>query len=192
MTTKMKRCVKLGCVIAGMFAALGLVGFIFPERILCIDSGKVQADVILVLGGGSGERPARAAELFRSGAAPKILVSGVGDCTNCRQFLMAAGVPASAIGIECRSRTTRENAEFSILLLRGQGAKTAIIVTSWYHSRRALNCFRHYAADIQFFSRPSHCSYARSEWSRAGIWHYVRSEYVKIPAYWLCYGICPI
>ena len=176
----------------GLLAVAGMVGFSFPQQMLCVESRDVHADALVVLGGGPGERPARAAELFRSGAAPRIIVSGTGDCTNSLQILMAAGVPASAIELEGRSKTTRENAEFSIALLRVQGAKSAIIVTSWYHSRRALRCFRHYAPEIQFYSRPSHYAYARSEWSRARIWRYIRSEYVKLIGYWLRYGICPL
>jgi hypothetical protein len=44
-------------------------------------------------------------------------------------------------------------------LLRQMGAKRVIIVTSWYHSRRALACFEHYAPDIKFYSRPSYFGY---------------------------------
>jgi uncharacterized SAM-binding protein YcdF (DUF218 family) len=104
---------------------------------------------------------------------------------------MAKGVPASAIELECNSKTTRENAEFSIALLRKRGAKSAIIVTSWYHSRRALRCFRHYGPDIQFYSRPSCVAYTRAEWRGAGSWGYIRSEYEKLVGYWLRFGICP-
>lgn len=175
----------------GLLAAAGVVGWLFPLQILYLDSGDVRADVLVVLGGGAQERPARAAELFRSGAAPRIIVSGAGDCTNNLLILMAAGVPGRAIELEGRSETTRENAAFSIALLRAAGAKSAIIVTSWYHSRRALACFEHYAPDIKFYSRPSRNAYPRSEWSHAGLWHYIRAEYLKIPGYWLRYGICP-
>ena len=39
------------------------------------------------------------------------------------------------------------------------GAQRVIIVTSWYHSRRALACFEHYAPDMKFYSRPSYFGY---------------------------------
>ena len=53
--------------------------YFYPEKFLCVDSGKVSADVIVVLGGGSHERPLRAAELFKQRAAPRIILTGLGD-----------------------------------------------------------------------------------------------------------------
>jgi uncharacterized SAM-binding protein YcdF (DUF218 family) len=175
----------------GLLAAAGMVGLLFPQQVLCVESGDVHADALVVLGGGFGDRAARAAELFRQGSAPKVIVSGSGDCTINLELLTNAAVPASAVQLESRSNTTRENAEFSVSLLRADGVRRAIIVTSWYHSRRALSCFRHYAPEIEFYSKPSYSNYARSTWSRTGVWRDVRAEYMKIPGYWLCYGICP-
>jgi len=180
--------ISLGAVVALLVAALAC--YLFPHQILTVDSGPVKADALVVLGG-IPDRAGHAAELFKQGDAPEILVSGNGDCVSNEKLLEQDGVTNAAIILECSSHTTRENAEFSIALLRAQGAKSAIIVTSWYHSRRALSCFRHYAPEIQFYSRPSHYAYARSEWSRAGIWRYIRLEYMKILGYWLRYGICP-
>ena len=82
-----------------------------------MDSGPVNGDVIVVLGGGSQERPERAAELFKEHAAPRLIISGFGDGENRRRQLMAAGVPANVIELENRSRTTKENAEFTVKLL---------------------------------------------------------------------------
>ena len=108
------------------------------------------------------------------------------------KLLEKDGVTNAAIILESKSRTTRENAEFSIPLLRRMGAHRVIIVTSWYHSRRVLACFEHYAPDIQFYSRPSYFAYPRTEWRPKGISGYVKSEYVKLPGYWVCYGVCPM
>jgi uncharacterized SAM-binding protein YcdF (DUF218 family) len=163
----------------------------FPQQVLVLDDGQPQADTIVLLGGGSGERPVRAAELFRSNAAPKILVSGAGDAQGNRLLLMNRGVPRSAISLEPNSKTTKENAQFSIPLLRATGAKRVILVTSWYHSRRALRCFRHYAPDLIFYSCPSYHGFLRAEWSRENLRRRIRAEYVKTLGYWVCYGVCP-
>jgi uncharacterized SAM-binding protein YcdF (DUF218 family) len=130
--------------------------------------------------------------LFHSGAAKRILVSGAGDTDGNRLLLKSRGVPGTAIEMERDSKTTKENAEFSIPLLRAAGAKRVIIVTSWYHSRRALKCFQHYAPDLQFYSCPSYFAYSRSEWSRERTARRIRAEYMKVLAYWLRYGVAPI
>ena len=145
----------------------------------------MKADVIVLLGGGTGERPERAAELFREHDAPRIIVSGFGDCDINRRLLMKAGVPDGAIQLECRSRTTKENAQFTIQLLREQGVKNAIIVTSWYHSRRALKTFGHYAPELKFYSRPSYFASTRAEWLRRKISRHIYLEYLKLPGYWI-------
>lgn len=182
-------------IIVGSLAMVVLLlasGFIFPQQVLVIDDGQVKGDVMVLLGGGAGERPARAVELFRAGVAPKILVSGAGDAEGNRLLMMHRGVPATAISLEPNSRTTRENAQFSIPQLRAMGAKKIIVVTSWYHSRRALKCFRHYAPDLVFASCPSYHGFPRAEWSHERLRQRIRIEYVKLIGYWVCYGVCPL
>jgi uncharacterized SAM-binding protein YcdF (DUF218 family) len=179
---------------AGLFLAtllLAAAAFLFPQFFLCVDSGPAKADVILVLGGGSHERPQQAAEIFKEHDAPRVIVSGLGDDEIYRRILIESGVPAGAIQVEPKSRTTKENAEFTIKLLREQKLRSAIIVTSWYHSRRALKTFEHYAPEIEFYSRPSYFAFARDDWSRLGINKRMRLEFLKLPGYWIRYGICP-
>jgi uncharacterized SAM-binding protein YcdF (DUF218 family) len=175
----------------GLLLLLAMAAMVFPQPFLCVDSGPVQADVIVILGGGSHERPARAAELFKEHAAPRIIVSGLGDCEINRRLLLAAGVPASAIELETGSRTTRENAQFTVKLLHEEKLTRVIIVTSWYHSRRALACFRHYAPELKFYSRPSYFATARADWPHNRIGNRVRLEYAKLLGYWIHDGVCP-
>jgi uncharacterized SAM-binding protein YcdF (DUF218 family) len=172
-------------------ALLVAVAWFYPEKFLCVESGKASADVIVILGGGSHERPERAAELFKQRAAPRILISGEGDDGINRQLLLQAGVPASAIQTEGKSTTTRENAEFTIKLLRAENIHSAILVTSWYHSRRALKTFEHYAPELKFYSRPSYFAFARADWRKLGINKRMRLEFLKLPGYWIRYGISP-
>jgi uncharacterized SAM-binding protein YcdF (DUF218 family) len=129
--------------------------------------------------------------LFRQNVAPRIIITGDGDFESNRQMLIREGVPAACISIEPKARTTRENALFTIPILQQLGARHVILVTSWYHSRRALRSFRHYAPDIQFFSRPAYFAFARAEWRRQGMYRYVRAEYAKLAGYWIVYGISP-
>ncbi len=178
-------------VLFTLLVLLAAAALLYPQKFLCVDSGSVRADVMVVLGGGSHDRPERAAELFKERIAPRILVSGLGDCTIYRRSLIQAGVPAQAIQMEDRSRTTRENAILAVNLLRHQGVRRVIIVTSWYHSRRALACFEHYGPEIQFYSCPSYFADTRPDWLRHGLSHRVYLEYPKLLGYWMCYGISP-
>jgi uncharacterized SAM-binding protein YcdF (DUF218 family) len=158
---------------------------------LCLESGTAKADVIVVLGGGSRDRPERAAVLFKEHAASRIIVSGLGDGGINRKVLAEAGVPIKAIQLESESRTTRENAKFTVKLLRQEKVKSAIIVTSWYHSRRALKSFQHFAPEIKFFSRPSYMGFKRSDWSYS-FSKRIYLEYEKLAGYWIYYGIWPV
>jgi uncharacterized SAM-binding protein YcdF (DUF218 family) len=171
---------------------LGAVAFFFPAPFLTVDSGPVKGDVIVVLGGGSHERSERAAELFKEHAAARIIVSGYGDGGINRHLLVAAGVPAKMIELEDKSKTTKENAEFTVKLLRQQKVRRVILVTSWYHSRRALACFQHYAPGIRFYSRPSYFASARADWAHNRIGNRVRLEYAKLLGYWIRYGVYPL
>ncbi len=174
-----------------LLVLLAVATWFFPRQVLTVDSGFVKADVMVVMGGGSRERPERAAELFKTGEASFIICTGIGDAGANEASLTNAGVPRSAILLEPKSRTTRENAEFTIAMLHARHVKSAIIVTSWFHSRRALACFEHYAPDIIFYSRPSYFGYDRADWQPDSISGFVKSEYVKLLGYWVRYGVWP-
>jgi uncharacterized SAM-binding protein YcdF (DUF218 family) len=185
------RLLKLSLILFALLILLSAAAFFFPQEILCVDSGAVNADLFIVLGGGgSHERPERAAELFKQHAAPRVIISGSGDYETNRQLLIQAGVPPGVIELETQSRTTDENAQFTIKLLRDEKIKSAIIVTSWYHARRALKTFEHFAPEIKFYSRPSYFGFKRSDWNDNFSRH-VYLEYIKLPDYWIRYGVCP-
>jgi uncharacterized SAM-binding protein YcdF (DUF218 family) len=175
-----------------LMMSVGLVACFYPEKILCVDSGLVSADVMVVLGGGAHERRAeRAAELFKAHAAPRILITGAGDDEINRRLLISNGVPVRAVEIENQSRTTQENAEFALKLLRMEKVRSVILVTSWYHSRRALKTFEHCAPELKFYSRPSYFAFARGDWKKSGINQRLRLEFLKLPGYWIRYGVNP-
>ena len=170
---------------------LVVVAFGFASRLLCIDSGPVRADALVVLGGDSAHRPQQAAELFRAGAARMVLVSGGGDCRDVQRILVQRGVPESAIVLECDSGSTQENAEFSADILRKRSVKRAIIVTSWFHSRRALKTFQEVAPELQFYSRPEYFGAELSGLKSKKMRSWVGSEYLKLAYYWYHWGVRP-
>ena len=185
---KIRRAVLILVLVPTLLVALAVL---FPQQMLCIDTGPVQADVLVVLGGGGGERAQRAAELYHAGEAPKIILTGKGDCRANRDVLEHVGVPRAVIHLECESNSTRENATKTAVLLKQMGARRVILVTSWYHSRRSFYCFRKYAPGIKVYSRPSYFGWTRLHQRREGITRYVQIEYLKIAGYWALYGVRP-
>lgn len=192
----MRRFCQILMLAAGAWVAISVsLGFgvlYYPQQTLTLDSGDVKADAMVVLGGGPDDRPQRAAALFKQGEAPKILVSGFGDCEENVQLLEKYGVPANAITRESHSLSTFQNAMFSIPILRQMGAHRVIIVTSWFHSRRALTCFMHLAPDLQFYSRPSYLGFESEDPNRPMISTYIKIEYLKLIVYWVWHGVPPL
>lgn len=170
---------------------------------LVVGKSIERADALLILAGGSAfhERTRLAAELYRDGAAPTILLTNDGEQSGwdqseqrnpyfferAKRELTAAGVPSTAIELlPGVVRSTRDESE-SIRILAGErGLRRILIVTSAYHTRRALWTFeRGRSAGTEFgIVSPS----AAGEWywwlTPKG-WRDVGGEYVKLGYYWL-------
>jgi uncharacterized SAM-binding protein YcdF (DUF218 family) len=172
---------------------LGVAAWFYPEKFLTVDNGPATADVLIVIGGGGGhhERPLQTAKLFQQHVAPRVIITGEGDDETNRAFLIANGVPARVIQVENKSTTTRENAMFTGKLLRAEKIHSAILVTSWYHARRAEKTFDHYVPGVKFYSRPSYFGFDRDDWKKNGFARRMRLEFLKLPGYWIRYGVNP-
>ena len=181
-------------LVAGAAVLLWACGGYFAVPLLCEESPRLDGQAIVVLGGDVTQRPARAVEIFQqcAPAVAVVLVSGAGDTDEVKRYLEAKGVPAGAIEVEEQSRNTKQNAEFSVKLLRQRQVKRAIIVTSWFHTRRALNCFRHFAPEIEFAAAPTVADRPEGHWPEKGEQRRVLLEYVKLAYYWPRYGIAPL
>jgi uncharacterized SAM-binding protein YcdF (DUF218 family) len=134
-------------------------------------------EAIVVLGGGIGpavpplrpdpelfdssDRVWHAARLFHRGLAPRIVVSGGSylvesgkapptqtEAVAMRQFLVALGVPESAIVMEGKSLNTIENMRATRALV---GTGHVALVTSGYHMPRALRLARKAGLDAEAF-----------------------------------------
>ena len=123
------------------------------------------ADAIVVLGAPLGptleERVHAGVELFMRGLAPRMILSGIApEAPAMARIASELGVPEDAIWIEDRARSTRENAERSAELMEAAGLRTAIVVTTPYHLRRAMAFFArvgvqarpHFIADSHIFA----------------------------------------
>jgi uncharacterized SAM-binding protein YcdF (DUF218 family) len=141
----------------------GVLVWQFPQPILTSvanlwavsDDLRGPADAIIVLGGGAENRPQAAADLYRRGFAPKILVSnsklsgavwlGIErpEAEVDKELLIKLGVPVSAIssfGFDLRN--TYEEARAVLAWAKTVQAKRVIVPVEWYFSRRARWTFR--------------------------------------------------
>jgi uncharacterized SAM-binding protein YcdF (DUF218 family) len=117
------------------------------------ESMPAQADYIVVLGGESGQRVIGAAELYHAGVAPRVFVSGEGDCLLIVRRLVMTGVPADRIDHECESGSTMENAQMTRQALAERHVHSAVLVTSWSHTGRALKVFRQVWPEVTWGAR---------------------------------------
>lgn len=129
------------------------------------DELPAHADVIVVLGGGAQERPRQAWKLYQERRSEKILVSGDGG--HIVNHLRKLGIPPGALIHETEATSTLENARKTRPLLAGMKAKTAILVTTWSHARRARCLFEREVPGVRFYnsfeSRPASLNY----WDKA-------------------------
>ncbi|HEV8525324.1 MAG TPA: YdcF family protein [Terriglobales bacterium] len=118
-----------------------------------------KADVILVLDGETDRRPARGLELLRQGYAPRLILdsaqhSRLYHATGpqlAQQFI--AGLPPQEANVtsvcQVAARSTKEEAQQAARCLDAAGARSVLLVTSDYHTRRARAIFRRELPDRQ-------------------------------------------
>jgi uncharacterized SAM-binding protein YcdF (DUF218 family) len=116
------------------------------------------SDAVILLGGASESRILCALEIYRSGKAPRILISGgnlpwgraaAPESEQIADLLVQVGVPRSALILETSSRTTRENAVNSAAVFREYGLRDGILVTTASHMPRALAAFKKVGLDLE-------------------------------------------
>jgi len=155
----------------------------------------VHADAIVVLGGNDGDRALRALELFKAGYAPKIVLTGLergrasppANLTWRAEYLVARGVPKSAVRFEVYSENSYEEAENILELMKKQGWRTVIAVSDPPHMRRLAWTWHR-------VFKESGLGYAlvasSAQWWMPGQWWrdehsgaFVITEYIKIAYY---------
>jgi uncharacterized SAM-binding protein YcdF (DUF218 family) len=125
-------------------AALAGIG-----HLLAVSDPLAPADAIVAISGdASGARVETAIALWKGRYAPLLVFSGASldpasapSAELMKRQAIGAGVPADAIIVEGAAATTEENAARVAELMRAKGLRTAILVTSPYHQRRAALLF---------------------------------------------------
>jgi uncharacterized SAM-binding protein YcdF (DUF218 family) len=139
-----KRLVVLLLVVLAL--GFGTVAFVNAARFLDAPGREPgRADAVMVLGGGFGDRERRAAEIYRAGLAPTLVLMGMEDSVNDKEIdylhwrsrvLSRAGVPESAMLIDPESSTSLREARYGARLARERGWKRVIVVSDPPHMRR--------------------------------------------------------
>jgi uncharacterized SAM-binding protein YcdF (DUF218 family) len=176
------RALVLICVAMAVFAAA------FSGRFLVVN-GPQKADVILVLAGETQFRPARALELLRQGYAPGMILN-VPTQARIYQWSQTelaakyvAGLPeAKAISMcAIAGLSTKDEALDSRPCLQARGAHRVLIVTSSYHTRRALSIFRHELPEYTFSIAAAHNPqefgvhwWQHREWAKTDFYEWAR------------------
>ncbi len=133
-------------------------------RFLVVDDGPSKADAVVVLSGDGGDRLEQGVELYRKGYAPRLILTGAGEGANppaaevMSRQAAAMGVPPSAMLLASQSTSTREDAVYTRELMLRNGLRSAILVTSPYHQRRASLTFARAfeGSGISVASYPTH------------------------------------
>ena len=179
---------------------------------LAVEQPLPEADAILVLSGSATyiERTQKAAELYQQGIAPRILLTSDGTRAGwsrseernpsfvelARASLIERGVDPNAIEILSETATgTIYEARILRKKLDETGWQKVLIVTSAYHTRRALWTFEKVLAEsekkteIGIVSAPfgQQTPSPNSWWLSPFGWSLVAGEYVKSFYYWVYY-----
>lgn len=175
-------------------------------RVLIVRSEPSRADAMIVLSGAPvyAERIRHASRLFLQGHAPLVILTDDGlagpwsrqqqknprSIERGRDMLLAAGVPARQIVLLPEIVTgTYEEAVAARTYARRSGLRTLLVVTSPYHSRRALWTFRRVlepegvSVGIDPVPPGDLSPMPSSWWLTARGWNSVGAEYVKWPYY---------
>ncbi|MFM8394796.1 MAG: YdcF family protein [Acidobacteriota bacterium] len=135
----------------------------------------VAADLIIALGGDRYcLRERKGTDLYLQGYSRRIIVSGVqyipgvhtGDWA--RKYVVSLGVKEDDVIVLRETWNTREEARRLAKLMRDNGWKSALVVTSPYHSRRALYTLEKAAPELRFTSVPVEAHYP--EWRPEEWW----------------------
>ncbi|RBP39647.1 uncharacterized SAM-binding protein YcdF (DUF218 family) [Roseimicrobium gellanilyticum] len=140
-----------------------------------------QADCIIVLGASvQGSQPSPVFEqrlrhgidLYQRKLAPRLLFTGgFGDGKSHSEagvgsaYAQQHGVPATAVLLEEKSRTTKQNLEEALKLMKAHGLQSAVIVSDPLHLKRAMMMAEDLG--IQAHSSPTSTSMYRSFGSQA-------------------------
>lgn len=164
------------------------------ENFLVVNEEPKPVDVIIILGGGPAVTVDHGVRLYQSGYANKILLTGgpysfekPSEAQLMQKQASSSGVPKDDILLEEKARSTYGNAKYSLEIMRARKFKSAILVTSPYHTRRASMIFNRLfeGIDLTICSVPNDSHTAGKWWQDSRRAETIVSEYLKLVWHYL-------
>ena len=112
----------------------------------------LKSDVLVVLNGDGG-RIQKAAELYKQGLAPYVILSPADPSKpdDIYQQAIRLGIPEANLIVERTATSTFTNSTTTNSLMNRYHFRSGIVVTSDYHLKRAKEIFERYKGDKYFF-----------------------------------------
>jgi len=149
------------------------------------------------------DRVVHTVQLYKLGLIDRILVSGGSgrivdikerEADRFKEVMLLMGVPDSVIIVENQTRNTHESAaEVKRILSRlGYDPADCVLITSAFHMRRALACYRKVGLPLDTFSTDFYAhkgtyypdAFFIPKIEALVIWHKLSKEWVGFVAYW--------
>jgi hypothetical protein len=148
---------RVGLFAAVALLALGLVLAATAGRVLVVDAPQ-PSDVILVLAGETDRRPARALQLLEQGYGRRVVIDvpaeskiyGFTQLQLAQEYVRGLPRAASVSLCPIEGLSTQDESHDAEKCLAREDSPSVLIVTSDFHTRRALSIFRHELRDRTF------------------------------------------
>jgi len=189
---KAQKTVGATLMVVAVIASFYQLWFPWLGYALVINDPLQKADVIIVLGGGNGDRERTGARLYKEGYAPLVVTTGeplkipsIDDTPFAKfsaAYLVKLGVPETAILQFPQSTSTCDDARFTQASLPAE-TKRIIVVSDPFHTRRSQMIFngrlKNQVEVIMVAASPSWFDPSRW-WMRENGMIAVGSEYLKL------------
>jgi len=182
-----------------LLLAVVLVAILASERalqavgnFLAVEDPLERADAVIAISGDGQERVGEAIALLWQGDAHWLILSGApgegsGSARELARYAARFGMDRERILMDDWGVSTAENARGSAQVMHAQGLRSAILVTSPYHMRRAAVIFRAFFRPVGLTVRayPVQDSFFKPEgwWRRRSDRQLVIREYAKLAAF---------
>lgn len=178
-------------------ASFFIFAFFYSGKFLSSPASSPQkSDLIIVLGGDAGARSLKGVELYNSGYAQKVLLTGLEDgeqetrpyYLNWRaQIFISKGIPKKNILFDIQSMNSWDEANNTLKLMKSYGWKSVIVVSDPPHLRRLHwvwgKVFKDSGLRYTLIAGVPQWWQADKWWSNEQAGKFVINEYVKLIYY---------